>query len=172
MIILVTKDLYLRRFTEDDLSAITVLFTHQDVVRHTVAGAFTESRTREWLASMIRGYSARPYGIWAVVHRAEDRLVGYCGISEQEIAGIRELEIGYRLHPDYWNRGYATQAAVACRDYGFDTLGLQRLISIIRPENIASKRVAEKCGMVRESETVYCGKPVFIYGVSRGEAGS
>ena len=172
MIILATGDLYLRRFTEDDLSAITVLFTHPDVVRHTVAGAFTESRTRGWLASMIRGYSARPYGIWAVVHITEERVIGYCGISEQDIAGIRELEIGYRLHPDYWNRGYATQAAVACRDFGFETLGLQRLISIIRPENTASIRVAEKCGMVLESETIFCGKPVFIYSISRGEADS
>jgi len=71
-------------------------------------------------------------------------LVGYCGFFHHPEHGIEDIEIGYRLNPDYWNRGLATEAARAVRDHGFRHLELPRLISLIHPENTPSRRVAEK----------------------------
>lgn len=78
-----------------------------------------------------------------------------------------EIEIGYRLHPDFWNRGLATEAARATRDYAFRDLKLPRVISIIMPENFASRRVAEKNGMRIEKETLFKGFPSLIFALSR-----
>jgi len=74
-------------------------------------------------------------------------LVGYCGFFHHPEHGIEDIEIGYRLHPDYWNRGLITEGARAVRDHGFRDLKLTCLISLIHPENTPSRRVAEKNGM-------------------------
>jgi len=65
----------------------------------------------------------------------------------QEVDGVEEVEIGYHIRRDLWGQGLATEAAQACRDYGFSQLGFDKLISLINPANIASRRVAEKNGM-------------------------
>jgi [ribosomal protein S5]-alanine N-acetyltransferase len=77
---------------------------------------------------------------------ARNQLIGYCGFFHQEVDGTNEIEIGYRLHPNYWNKGLATGAAQAVRDNAFRDLNLSRVISLIHPENAASRRVAEKSG--------------------------
>ncbi len=82
---------------------------------------------------------------------------------------IEEIEIGYRLHPDHWGQGLGTEAARAVRNYGFDNLKLPRLISLIHPDNVASRRVAEKNGMTPEKETIFRGFPTIVYSISRPE---
>jgi ribosomal-protein-alanine N-acetyltransferase len=93
-------------------------------------------------------------------------LIGYCGFFAQIVDDAEEIEIGYRLHPDYWGQGLATEAARAIRDHGFDDLNLPRLISLIHPENVASQRVAEKNGMTPEKETVFRTFPTIVYSIS------
>ena len=85
----------------------------------------------------------------------------------QDIDGAPEVEIGYRLRPDYWGRGLGTEAAAATRDYGFGELGMTRLISLIQPENIASVRIAEKIGMGCEKEIRKWGLQILVYAISR-----
>jgi ribosomal-protein-alanine N-acetyltransferase len=85
----------------------------------------------------------------------------------QEIDGSKEYEIGYRLRRDCWGRGFATEATQACRDYGFQTANLSRLVSIIEPENIASIRVAEKMGMKPEKHASFHGIATVIYSISK-----
>jgi ribosomal-protein-alanine N-acetyltransferase len=77
---------------------------------------------------------------FAVLSRADNQLIGYCGSFHQEVDGTNEIEIGYRLHPNYWNKGLATEAAQAVRDHAFRDLNLPRVISLIHPENAASRR--------------------------------
>ena len=89
---------------------------------------------------------------FALILREEDQLIGYCGFFRQVVDDVNEIEIGYRLHPDYWNRGLATEAARAVRDYAFAVLKLERVISLIHPDNHASRRVTEKNGMTLEKE--------------------
>jgi ribosomal-protein-alanine N-acetyltransferase len=71
---------------------------------------------------------------FAVLSRADNQLIGYCGFFHQEVDGTNEIEIGYRLHPNYWNKGLATEAAQAVRDHAFRDLNLSRVISLIHPE--------------------------------------
>jgi RimJ/RimL family protein N-acetyltransferase len=94
-------------------------------------------------------------------------LGGYCGFFHQQVDRTDEIEIGYRLYPDYWNRGLATEAAQAARDHAFRDLQLARVISLIHPDNIASRRVAEKNGMIFEKETTFRGFPTLVFAITR-----
>jgi RimJ/RimL family protein N-acetyltransferase len=96
-------------------------------------------------------------------------LIGYCGFFSQIVDDVEEIELGYRLHPDHWGQGLATEAARAVRDYGFDDLKLPRLISLIHPNNVASRRVAEKNGMTPEKETVFRCFPTIVYSISQAQ---
>ena len=93
--------------------------------------------------------------------------IGYCGFFHQVVDAAPEIEIGYRLHPDFWNKGFATEAARAVRDCGFSEWKLDRVISLIHPENTASRRVAEKNGMILEKETVFKGFPAQVFAMNR-----
>src|SRR5437867_11320419 len=93
--------------------------------------------------------------------------IGYCGFFYHPEHHIEELEIGYRLHPDYWNRGLITEAARAVRDHGFRDRKLPRVISLIHPENSPSRRVAEKNGMTIEKQIMFRGFPTLMYAITR-----
>jgi len=104
---------------------------------------------------------------FAIIHLADNRLIGYCGFFHQEVDGTEEIEIGYRLDPDYWSGGLATEAARAVRDHAFRDLKLQRVISLIHPDNAPSRRVAEKIGMNLEKKTVFRGFPTLVFAITR-----
>lgn len=82
--------------------------------------------------------------------------------------GRNEIEVGYQVRRDFWNQGYATEAARACMEYAFTKLGARRVISMIRPPNVASRRVAEKNGLVCEKIVFWRGYDHCIYTRSRG----
>jgi ribosomal-protein-alanine N-acetyltransferase len=100
---------------------------------------------------------------FAVVRRDEQSLIGYCGFFPQTVDGVEEVEIAYRLHPEHWGHGFATEAARAVREHAFRTLELPRVISLIHPDNHRSRRVAEKNGMTLEKETEFRGFRVHVY---------
>ena len=87
-----------------------------------------------------------------------------CGLTVQEIKGREEAEIGYLFPQKYWNQNLATEAARACRDHGF-ALGHERLVSLIDPVNLASRRVAEKVGLTLEKEAEKWGKRICVYAI-------
>jgi len=80
--------------------------------------------------------------------------VGQVGLLIQNVQGVEEKEVGYLIHRQYWCRGFATEAALACRDYAFDALNRRRVIALIRPENVPSRSVAAKLGMQVEPYTI------------------
>jgi ribosomal-protein-alanine N-acetyltransferase len=90
-------------------------------------------------------------------------LIGDCGLVNQTIDGTIEVEIGYHINKKYWAKGFASEAARACKEYGFHHLGFKKLISIIDPRNIASIRVVEKIGFSKEKEAFIFNKTHFIY---------
>jgi [ribosomal protein S5]-alanine N-acetyltransferase len=94
-------------------------------------------------------------------------LIGYCGFFHQQVDGTEEIEIGYRLDPDYWSRGLATEGAQAVRDHAFRDLKLPRVISLIHPDNLPSRRVAEKSGMEIEKKTVFRGFRTLVFAINR-----
>jgi len=127
----------------------------------------TREETRSALESILSAYDKMGFGLYAVVHAEDRKLIGYCGFVVREVDGQREVELGCGLAPAYWGRGLGTEAIKACRDFGFGKLGFERLISIVDPRNIASIRVAEKTGMKLEKESAFQGSPLHIYGMSR-----
>ena len=102
-----------------------------------------------------------------MVLKLTDDLVGDCGLSAQVIDGNREIEIGYHVRRDLWGQGLAPEAALACRDYGFRQLSVDRLISLIRPENLPSRRVAEKMGMSLWKQVMWRNLPHNVFAVFR-----
>lgn len=168
MITLQTPRLWLRPFCESDLDHMAALMANTDFMRFSL-GVLSREQTAAFLEKVTTRDLAGLPSQFAVVLRADERLIGYCGFFAQVVDDIEEIEIGYRLHPDHWGQGLATEAARAVRDHGFDELKLPRLISLIHPDNLASKRVAEKNGMTPEKETVFRGFPTIVYSINRAQ---
>jgi RimJ/RimL family protein N-acetyltransferase len=154
-----TERLILRHFTPKDDSALHQAVFSDAEAMHFGDGPQSLEWTRAWIQHCQQDYyEARGYGPLAVIERSTRRLIGYCGLFYfSDVNGQPEVELGYRLARGVWGQGYATEAAIAVRDYATTTLGMNRLIAIIDPSNIASIRVAEKLGMRFESEVMLEG---------------
>jgi RimJ/RimL family protein N-acetyltransferase len=163
-----TARLILRSFREEDVDAMGELFANPDFMRFSL-GVFTErQKTVDFIEKVMGWNRASMPSQFAVVPCGERIVIGCCGFHHHpEVPG--EVEIGYRLHPNYWNRGLITEAARAVRDHAFADLKLPRVISLIHPENIPSRRVAEKNGMKVEKEITFREFPTLVYAITREE---
>jgi [ribosomal protein S5]-alanine N-acetyltransferase len=168
MAILETPRLILRPFDEKDVDLLAPLMANPDFMRFSL-GPYTREKTQTVLQKFLSWNQAGLPSQFAVISRGNDELIGYCGFLHWHLDGKDEIEIGYRLHPKYWNKGLATEAARAVRDHGFSDLKLPRVISLIHPDNIASRRVAEKNGMKIEKETFFRGFPTLVFVITREE---
>jgi [ribosomal protein S5]-alanine N-acetyltransferase len=165
--ILETTRLTLRPFSEDDVDHMAELFANPDFMRFSL-GVFTKrEQTIAFIEKVVGWDRAGIPSQFAVIPRDESDFIGYCGFFHHPEHGIEDIEIGYRLHPDYWNRGLATEAARAVRDHGFRDLKLTRVISLVHPENVPSRRVAEKNGMTIEKEIMFRGFPTLMFAITR-----
>ena len=99
---------------------------------------FSHAEVRAWLERQLERYAADGFGLWAVVDRLSGAFLGQCGLSIQEVDGVGELEVGYLFNRRFWHRGYATEAALACRDYAVRVLGRDRVVCTVRDTNLAS----------------------------------
>ena len=161
MTILETARLVLRPFQKGDIDRLAELMANPDFMRFSL-GPYTRERTQGVLDKFLSWEKAGLPSPFAVVLRENTEVLGYCGFHHHpEVPG--EVEIGYRLHPGYWNRGLITEAAQAVRDHGFRDWKLSRVISLIHPENIPSRRVAEKNGMKVEREITFRGFPTLVF---------
>lgn len=168
MIELQTSRLLLRSFAHGDLDEMSVLMANKDFMRFAL-GVFSREQTGGFLEKVGgRDRDGLP-SQFGVIFRGDEQLIGYCGVFPQIVDDVEEFEIGYRINPVYWGRGIATEAARAVRDHGFNDLQLPRLISLIHPENIASRRVAEKNGMTPEKETVFRGFPTIVFSINQSQ---
>lgn len=141
-----TPRLVLREMTGADLLALRAILQDEETMV-AYEGAFDEEMTRTWLHRTRERYREHGFGLWAVCLQGADTMIGQCGLTWQHILGRDVVEIGYLFNREHWHRGYATEAARACRDHAFDTLGIERVWSQIRDTNIASMNVAIRVGM-------------------------
>jgi len=164
-----TRRLILRSFREEDVDVMARLFANPDFMRFSL-GVFTERKqTIAFIEKVISWDRAGIPSQFAVMPRGEDAIIGYCGFFHHLEHGVEDVEIGYRLDPDYWNRGLITEAARVVRDHGFRDRKLSRVISLVHPENVPSRRVAEKNGMKAEKEITFRGFPTLVYAMTRQE---
>lgn len=144
--VLETKRLLLRQMTQDDLPALCRILQDEEVM-YAYEHAFSDAEAADWLERQIRRYHDDGFGLWAVILKESGELIGQCGLTMQDIPEGRVVEIGYLFRKDCWHKGYATEAAMDCKEYAFDTLDVSEVYSIIRDDNIASQNVARRNGM-------------------------
>jgi RimJ/RimL family protein N-acetyltransferase len=161
--VLETDRLVLRPMRPDDLEGLLGVFGDPTVMASFDEEPFDRDRMRRWLDRNLAHQREHGYGLFAVCLREDGRLVGDCGLEVLEVAGEQVVELGYDVRSDHWNRGYATEAAGAVRDYAFATLRLPRLVSLVRPGNPASERVAEKTGLRKVDEIRRHGRTYLRY---------
>ncbi|ARV59456.1 GNAT family N-acetyltransferase [Nostocales cyanobacterium HT-58-2] len=161
-----TQRLILRGFREEDLDAYAKMHSDPEVT-HYIGEGKTLSRSESWrnMAMIVGHWQLRGYGLWAVEERCSGEMIGRIGCWQPE--GWPEFEIGWMLQRAYWGRGFATEGAKAAMDYAFDELQQSYVISVIRPENAASIRVAQKIGEKLQGKTELFGSEAVIYGISR-----
>jgi hypothetical protein len=163
-LIVQTPRLILRELELSDLAALTALRGDERVMRFSYAGPQTPRQVEEYLRQCIQRYNDWGYGLWAVTLTGPAaRFIGVCGLMRAPFDDRWEPELGYRLAPDCWGRGYATEAAAAARDMAFERFGLRTLVALIDPANAASIRVAEKIGLRFERALVHKGQPMRLH---------
>ena len=144
--VLETKRLILREMIQSDFMALCKILQDDDVM-YAYEGAFSFDEVQGWLDRQIERYKELGFGLWAVVLKETGIMVGQCGLSMQDFNSNKVLEVGYLFQKDYWHRGYASEAAIACKEYAFDKLNAKEVYSIIRDTNIPSQNVAIRNGM-------------------------
>lgn len=165
-----TPRLILRRLRADDTDAILAVIGDPVVMQY-YPRTFERKDAEEWIERNLRRYDDYGHGLYAVVLKDSGDMIGDCGLVTQQIEGEPLLEVGYHLRRDQWGHGYASEAARACMEYAFRTLRADKVISLIRPENLPSQRVAERNKMKIERRIMYFGLPHAVYAMKREDYG-
>lgn len=141
-----TDRLYLREMNRSDFKSLSKILKDEETM-YAYEGAFSDIEVQEWLDKQILRYQKWNFGLWAVILKETDEMIGQCGLSMQQWKAEEVLEIGYLFERLYWHKGYATEAAKACKKYAFEILKADEVCSIIRDTNVASQNVAIRNGM-------------------------
>ena len=163
---LTTDRLRLRPFGAEDVDSYSLMCADPEVMRYLGDGQPLDRR-ESWrlLALMLGHWVLRGYGQWALELRDDRRFVGRAGLWQPE--GWPGLEVGWALARPFWGQGLATEAGQASLAFAWDQLHADHVISVIRPDNVASRRVAERLGLQPEQSTTLGEKDVLIFGRRR-----
>jgi [ribosomal protein S5]-alanine N-acetyltransferase len=156
-----SERLLFRQFTFDDAELLYELNSDPEVVKYVHEPPTTKENAPEIIRNIILPQYELKLGRWAVHKKYSQEFIGWAGlkyISERD-----EIDLGYRFKKQYWDKGYATEAAGTCISYGFEHLGLERIIAKAHVENTASLNVIQKCGMKFLKEDIIDGSPVKVY---------
>jgi RimJ/RimL family protein N-acetyltransferase len=164
--ILETERLILRQIAHDDLDDLLQIWGDAETLRFFPKTLDRQEMT-EWIERNLKRYESYGHGLWAVILKEGKQFVGDCGLVLQEVDGVEELEVGYHFNKNYWGRGLAAEAARGCMEYAFTQLGRRRVISMIRPENVPSRRVAERNGLRIEKQVFWRGYDHYVYSIER-----
>lgn len=163
MVWIETQRLILRDFRQTDVGELAPILAIPLVMEFSPTGTLSVSQTEEKINSFINSERAIGCSKWAVIERGNSELIGYCGISKEQIDNVARWEIGYRLAPQFWGLGLATEAASAAIQYGFEQLGLPYIMGVAERKNRASVRVLQKLGMKYQKETMFDGIMMDVY---------
>ena len=148
--------------THEDQSRLERLLG-DPVVMSVYAAPFDSAAVRAWIDWNLDLYRQRGFGLWLLTLRDTGEFVGECGLTVQHVEGAEEIEVGYQLLEEFWGRGLATEAAAACRDFARDAMGLDRVVALIDPRNVASQRVAARIGLALERQAQFPTKVLGVY---------
>lgn len=144
-----TKRLRLREWTLDDLDALAEVFAEPAVWRFPYGRGFSQDETRSFIERQVERRRDHGFEMWAAEQKVDGGLIGFIGLAVPNwlTQVMPAVEVGWRLHPRSWGRGLATEGGAGCLRYGFETLGLDRIIAIFDADNLASGRVMDRLGM-------------------------
>jgi len=166
MQILETPRLSLRYFTIRDQDFLMPILGDPKVMEFSIIGVHNPKQIRQFIEQRLLSYLERGFGLYAIIHKQQQKLIGYCGFFVQQINENKEVEIGYRLAQQYWGQGLATEAAEAVLAYGKQKYQFKRFVCLIEPANVRSVKVAHKIGMELEKKIIYHGLDVDMYSLN------
>ncbi|MEO7530298.1 MAG: GNAT family N-acetyltransferase [Sediminibacterium sp.] len=148
-----TERLYLRQWKPTD-AATYIAMNHDQHVMEFFPATLTETQSLDHMNRMISQIDEKGYGLFAVETKADHSFIGFTGFSHPTFDAYFTpcIEIGWRLVESYWNKGFATEAAEACLNFGFKKLALTDIYSFTFVDNIRSEKVMQKIGMKKEGE--------------------
>jgi ribosomal-protein-alanine N-acetyltransferase len=155
----------MRPFTPADLDDLCRLYADLEVMHY--IGVRNRDETKVALAAMVDHWGEHGFGVWALTERETGRFVGRCGL--RRVAEVPDVELAYTLHKEFWGKGLAAEASRAAFRFGFETVGVDRIIAFAVPDNRASTRVMEKLGMRYEKRAPWRGLEHVWYAISRAE---
>jgi len=164
-----TERLRLRRYTTDDIDNIYGLVSDPLVMRY-FPQMYSRSEVEESLEHRIARYDEIGYSVMAVELRSDGTFVGQIGLLHwDDVDGREDVEVAYMLRPQFWGCGYAIEAARACRDWAFENLGVDRVVSFVAVDNAPSIAVALRNGMhfVHRLDENRFGFPINVYAIER-----
>lgn len=171
--ILETERLFLREMEQSDFDSLCQILKDEETM-YAYEGAFSDLEVQEWLDKQLARYHKNGFGLWAVILKETGEMIGQCGLTMQQWKDQELLEIGYLFQRTHWHKGYATEAAMACKKYAFEVLNVEEVCSIIRDTNIASQNVAVRNGMmITDTWTKHyrgIDMPHYRFVVRKGEA--
>lgn len=144
--VLETQRLALREITQADFWALCKILQDDDVM-YAYEGAFSSDEVQGWLDRQLERYKEHGFGLWEVVLKKTGTMIGQCGVTIQDYNSNNIMEVGYLFQKEHWHHGYASEAAIACKEYAFNKLNAKEVYSIIRDTNIPSQNVAIRNGM-------------------------
>ncbi|MCU5331847.1 GNAT family N-acetyltransferase [Bacillus wiedmannii] len=165
--ILETEYLCLKEMRQDDLK---MMLQDPDVM-YAYKHNFSDADVQSWLDKNIKRYKDFGFGLWGMYLKETDEFIGNAGLSMQDTDVEQVIEIEYLLKKEFWHKGYASEITKSIKEYAFNELGLSKVYSIIKHDNIASQKVAKKLGMIKEKEFMtkyYNGDMLhYLYSISK-----
>lgn len=146
-----TKRLKLRELNENDKDFLYDILSDAETMKY-YPSPYNLEQVQKSIQRSINSYKANTFGLWAVILKEQNKFIGQCGITKQDIDGIIVPEIGYHINKEFWSKGFATEASMASLKYGFNNLKLNEIYIHTYVKNIPSRRVAEKLNMKKVKE--------------------
>ena len=163
--IIETKRLYLRELNVNDAKSFYQLNLDEEVMKYTGEEAFKSIEESKKFLEKYDQYKKYGIGRWAVINKENEKFLGWCGLKFTE--KLNEYDIGYRFFRKHWNKGYATESAKACLDFGLNEFKMTKIIGRAMKANLASIRVLEKIGLVYDKNFDFEGHHGVIYTIKR-----
>lgn len=168
-IILRTERLVFREMDNGDLDFLGSMLDDSETMQH-YDKPFSRADAPAWLDKVVKRQQDDGHSFWLMANRESGEPIGQMGLLKQHVEGVDEMELGYMLHRSHWRQGFAAEGARAVRDLAFREFECQRLISLIRPSNIASQRVALSYGAKPERLVVWREIEHLVFALARTDS--
>ncbi|MGI8670695.1 MAG: GNAT family N-acetyltransferase [Aridibacter sp.] len=162
-----TERLFLRRLKDYDVDEIFKMRSDEEIMRYIREPQTKRKESQHWIEMISEKWNREKIGFCGVIEKSSKTFIGWCGLWR--LTETDEIEVGYAIHKDFWGKGYATEAARRCLQYGFEELNLEKIVAVAYPENEASQNVMKRLGMNRIGIGKFYGNDLVQYSISKDE---